>query len=378
MALTRLQQLSVRCFGWVRAGMSRVRSWIEARPRVAAWVYPSREKTADARYRDFNERYFAGFHQQERMLADQPRMDFYQAAIARHIRPGDRVIDLGTGTGILAALASRCGAAKVYAIDHSAILEHARTLAADNRIANVEFVATHSTAFHLEEPVDVILHEQMGDCLFDESMVANIADLRDRLLRPGGRILPSQFDLYCEPIKVRDTRLVPFLWEMKVHGYDYSSLERHRPQDPDYYNLVSSDRNLVEHFLGQPAPLLSVDLHTLNEADLPREVRFQRTVVNAGRLDGYVIFFRARVDDDLTLGTGPLDAGRAPHWGFRILRTERTDYEVGDVIEVTLTVGRWTELETWRWRQVRRDAADQRAADACERRPEPSGAVAAA
>ncbi|MCX6950641.1 MAG: 50S ribosomal protein L11 methyltransferase [Verrucomicrobia bacterium] len=318
----------------------------------------ARDRTPEERYRDFNGRYFSGFYEQERMLADKPRMEFYRAAIQRHIQPGDRVVDLGTGTGILAALASRRGAAQVYAIDHSSILETARTLATANRIDRVEFVATHSTEFHLAEPVDVILHEQMGDCLFDEAMVANVCDLRDRLLKPGGLILPSCFEFYCEPIKVRDSRHVPFIWELEVHGYDYSVLERQRPQDPDYYQVRSSDLALVEHCLGEPAPVLTLDLHTVNEADLPHEIRFTRTVIHPGRLDGYAVYFRALVDRDLALGSGPLDPGRAPHWGFRILRTDRDDFERGDIIDVRLTVGSWSEVDTWRWSHVKRARAD--------------------
>jgi type I protein arginine methyltransferase len=351
-----LQRLSAGACAAGRRLLARGRTWIQARPRLAAWCYPPAEPAADAAYRDYNGCLFADFHEHERMLADQPRMAFYHAAIARHIRPGDRVIDLGTGTGILAAMAARRGAAQVYAIDHSRILEQARALAAANQVAHVEFFATHSAEFTLDEPVDVILHEQMGDCLFDEGMVANVTDLRDRLLKPGGRILPSLFEFYCEPIKVNDARLVPFLWELNVHGYDYSCLERQRPQEPGYYHLVSSDRDLVDHFLGQPEPALSIDLQTLNEADLPHEIAFTRTVVNAGRLDGCAVYFRARVDRDLSLSTDPLDPHRAPHWGFRILRTDRDNFALGDQIDVRLKVGRWPELDSWRWSHVKRAA----------------------
>ncbi len=314
----------------------------------------ARPHATEESYRDFNGRYFSDFYEQERMLADRPRMEFYRAAIMRHIQPGDRVIDLGTGTGILAALASRRGAAHVYAVDHSSILQHARTLAAANAIERVEFVAAHSTEFSPAGPVDVILHEQMGDCLFDEAMVANVCDLRDRVLKPGGLILPSRFEFFCEPVKIRDSRHVPFIWELDVHGYDYSVLERNRPQDPGYYHIRSSDPTVVEHFLGEPAPVLTLDLHTVNEAELPHEVTFTRTVVNAGRLDGYAVYFRALVDDDLSLGSGPLDPGRAPHWGFRVLRTDRDDFAVGDIIEVRLMVGRWPEINSWRWSHVKR------------------------
>jgi protein arginine N-methyltransferase 1 len=309
----------------------------------------SRNRLPDEGHRDNNRRYFSGFHEQERMLADRPRMEFYHAAIARHIQPGDHVIDLGTGTGILAAFASRRGAAHVHALDHSTILKHARTLAAANHLERVTFFAGHSSQFTLPERVDVILHEQMGDCLFDEAMITNVCDLRDRLLKPGGRILPSCFEFFCEPVQLNATRHVPFIWDLNVKGYDFSALERHRPQETNYYHLTGNDGALVDHFLADASPALAFDLHTINETTLTRDLRFQRLVKHPGRIDGLAIYFRTTVDDDLQLSSAPHDPGRAPHWGFRILRTEPADYAVGDVIAVRLSVGRWDDLESWRW-----------------------------
>lgn len=358
MPIPTIRRLSAALFTRLRRASARTSEWVLARPALAAWFYRadagSDTPSADAAYRDFNLSYFARFGEQEKMLADRPRMDFYHAAIARRVRPGDRVIDLGTGTGILAAFAARRGAAQVYAIDHSEILEHARGIATHNGIEHVEFISIHSRDFTLPERVDVLLHEQMGDFLFDEAMVANVLDLRDRLLKPGGLIVPSRFEFFCEPVKVRDARRVPFIWELNVHGYDYSCLERDRPQDPAYYRGGASDLDLVEHALGEPAPALTFDLQTLREADLPRELRVMRTVVNAGRLDGFAVYFRTLVDDDLALGSGPLDPGRAPHWGFRLLRAEAAVFVVGDVIELTLSVEDWASPDTWRWTHTRR------------------------
>jgi protein arginine N-methyltransferase 1 len=319
-------------------------------PAVAALRrFLNRPPTAEQDHRDNNRHYFSGMHQQERMLADRPRMDFYHAAIERHIHPGDHVIDLGTGTGILAAFASRRGAARVHALDHSDILNHARTLAAANRIENVDFISCHSTEFTLPAPVDVILHEQMGDFLFDEAMIPNVSDLRNRLLKPGGRILPSCFEFYCEPVQLNAARHVPFMWNLKVKGYDFSSLEHARPQETGYYHLCGNDGALIDHFLTTPAPALTFDLHTVNEAELSHDLCFQRLVTNPGRIDGLAIYFRTTVDADLQLSSAPHDLGRAPHWGFRILRTEPADYAVGDLIEIQLTVNRWHDLDTWRW-----------------------------
>ncbi len=305
--------------------------------------------SAEDDHRDNNRRYFSGMHQQERMLADRPRMDFYHAAIERHIHPGDHVIDLGTGTGILAAFASRRGAARVHALDHSDILDHARTLATANQIERVDFVSCHSTTFTLPAPVDVLLHEQMGDFLFDEAMIPNICDLRDRLLKPGGRILPSCFEFYCEPVQLNTARHVPFMWNLKVKGFDFSSLEHARPQETGYYHLCGNDAALIDHFLSTPEPALAFDLHTVNEAEFSRDLRFERQVCHPGRIDGLAIFFRTTVDADLQLSSAPHDPGRAPHWGFRILRTEPADYALGDVIDVQLSTHRWHDLDTWRW-----------------------------
>jgi len=208
----------------------------------------------------------------------------------------------------------------------------------------------HSTKLYLDEPVDVILHEQIGDYLFDEAMVPNVCDLRDRLLKPGGLILPSQFELFCEPMTLHDDRRTPYIWELSdVYGFDFSSMERSRPQDSEYYRIVSCDLGLVKQFLGEPAPMLEVDLHTIIESNMPLSVTFTREVIKPGLLDGLVVFMKTKVDDDLVLSSCPLDPDRAPHWGFRILRLDQCQAEIGDQLEVTLTVEDWADPETWQW-----------------------------
>jgi len=150
MSLSSIQRFTIFVSQRVRRACALLGKKLIDSQRLKGWFYPpSKVETPAEKYRQFNEDYFADLHAQERMLADEHRMAFYHNAITRHIKPGDRVIDLGTGTGILAAFASRQGAAQVYAVDHSSIIEHAKELAAENGIENVDFEDVHSSKFTL-------------------------------------------------------------------------------------------------------------------------------------------------------------------------------------------------------------------------------------
>ena len=58
-----------------------------------------------------------------RMLHDDRRTGDYLAALAAAVRPGDVVLDIGTGSGVLAVAAARAGARRVYAVEASDIAE---------------------------------------------------------------------------------------------------------------------------------------------------------------------------------------------------------------------------------------------------------------
>ena len=153
---------------------------------------------------------FGDIYLHEQMLADSARLDAYRAAIQRYVTSQDCVVDIGTGTGILAFFAAAGNPRKLYALDHSkTMLNYASATAKANGIANVTFVASSSHRFRPAEPIDVIIQEQMGIALFDEGIVETILDLRDRCLKPGGRILPAKFEFYLEPVQLVEQERIP-------------------------------------------------------------------------------------------------------------------------------------------------------------------------
>ena len=59
-------------------------------------------------------------------LADKVKIDRYEAAIGKVVRPGHVVLDLGCGSGLLGLMALRAGAAKVLFVEEGAVIEMAR------------------------------------------------------------------------------------------------------------------------------------------------------------------------------------------------------------------------------------------------------------
>ena len=81
------------------------------------------------------------FNTHIRMLADNIRVEAYRRAIFKTVRKGDRVVDIGTGTGILAFFALQAGARRVYAIETGPIIEVAKKTARDNGFSDrIDFI----------------------------------------------------------------------------------------------------------------------------------------------------------------------------------------------------------------------------------------------
>jgi ribosomal protein L11 methyltransferase len=109
-------------------------------------------------------------------------------ALAEQVRPGDRVADIGTGSGILALAAALLGASRVIATDSDpAAIAVARDNAARNGVADrVEVMETDLVAAD-RGPFDVVV------CNILATEVIRLAPRLPELLAPGGRFIGSGF-----------------------------------------------------------------------------------------------------------------------------------------------------------------------------------------
>lgn len=153
------------------------------------------------------------------MVADDVRMDAYVAALRSAVRPGSTVLDIGTGTGVVALLACSLGARHVYGIEPSPLIELARAAAVDNGVADrLTLIQGVSTRVELPERVDVIVSDLRGVLPLYTQHLVSIADARARFLAPGGALIPARDTIVAALLESPGDHAYLDVWRSRSRG----------------------------------------------------------------------------------------------------------------------------------------------------------------
>jgi SAM-dependent methyltransferase len=132
------------------------------------------------------------------IVKDAARNAAYDAALRRSVTPGSRVLEIGTGTGLLAMMAARAGAAEVITCEaNPEVAEAAAGIVALNGYGDrVRLVAKHSDRLDAETDMgglaDILVSEIVSNNLLGEHVLpAHERAVRD-LLKPGARVIPAR------------------------------------------------------------------------------------------------------------------------------------------------------------------------------------------
>jgi len=220
-------------------------------------------------------------YHQKQMLEDTKRMRSYRDSIFLNKKffQDKVVLDVGTGSGILAIWCAQAGARKVYAVEATGMAANARVLANANNVGHIVEVI-HSTveALELPEKVDCIISEWMGYFLLRESMLDAVIVARDKFLKPGGSLWPSHARMYVAPASTAMTHNKVSArghalddWEQfkqstfSEYGVDLSALSEYyeREQTEYYMQTVQWAEVGPWQLLGKAAVILDIDLATV-------------------------------------------------------------------------------------------------------------------
>jgi predicted nicotinamide N-methyase len=242
------------------------------------------------------------------MLRDDARNAAFARAIGRAVVPGATVLDIGTGSGLLAMMAARAGAGRVVACEaHSAIAETAREIVAANHCGDVVRVIGKPAAAldpdrDLGGGADLIVAEVFSDDLLNEGALATLHDAVARLGRPGARIIPAAASIRVA-LAWRDLAPVAL---GDVGGFDLSLFERHVAPGR---KLAAGDRQL--RLRSAPETLFDFDF-AKGDAFRPERATLSLTCAG-GPANGLAQWLRLRLDDAEPYENAPAP-GASSHW----------------------------------------------------------------
>merc|ERR1712000_196392 len=195
--------------------------------------------------------------------------------------------DIGCGTGILSLFAAESGAAHVYAIDNSSIIEQAKQIAQDNGLADrITFIRGQVEQVTLPvDKVDVIISEWMGYFLFYEAMLDTVLFARDKWLNKGGVMLPDRCSISVCGIEDEDYKEDKINWWSNVWGFDMSCIRERAILEP----LVDSvdEKNIVtDHCM-----ILSVDLYNVTKEEINYKAAFRLKAERNDHIHALVAYF---------------------------------------------------------------------------------------
>jgi len=232
-------------------------------------------------------------------LSDQPRVAAFRQAISEVVRPGDVVLDLGSGTGILGLLACRAGAKRVYSIEEGGMIEIARAVCRSNGFADrVTFIKGFSTRVELPEKVDVAVCDQIGRFGFEAGVGRFFHDVRERFLKPGGKLIPRNIEMFLAPVECPETWNQVEFWNDSPAGFDF------RPARAWASNTGYPVKLLAGQLLGEPGRCCTQDLTQPAATALRGELRIPAW--RAGTMHGIGGWFSAQLSDAVTMSNSPL------------------------------------------------------------------------
>lgn len=270
------------------------------------------------------------------MLSDQARTRAFLEAIAKVVQPGDTVLDIGTGTGILALAAARAGAKKVYAIESSQIAESAAAMFEKNGVADrVTVIRGWSTQVSLPEKADVLVTELIGNDPYEEQLDAVVRDARRRLLTPNARVIPETLSALLIPVAIPEryrnryviTPRMVAEWEA-AYGFSFDPL----------VELPSVATFFVppQEAAGWPQFSSAVSLPVSAEQSF---LKSATTCTSSGTIDGVLVAFETTLASGIVLSTAPRAASATNHWRSPVWFVQPVEVNAGDTIELSYRLG---------------------------------------
>jgi protein arginine N-methyltransferase 7 len=247
------------------------------------------------------------------MMNDKIRNDAYFAALRAAITPDIRVLEIGTGSGLLAMMAAKLGARQVTTCEAvPEIAATAQAIVAENGFTPpINVLSKMSTKMKIDldmdERADLLVSEILSSEFLGEGVLSSIEDAKLRLLKPGANIIPAsgsiRFALFGGADIENNVRVD------EVYGFDLSKFNTIVP--PKQY-IGRNDLN-IELLTGDICAFFFDFVHTDRFPYSDRKI-FEVPVSKAGRCCGIIQWLRLEMDDKIVFENHPSNKNPASSW----------------------------------------------------------------
>jgi type II protein arginine methyltransferase len=266
------------------------------------------------------------------MMDDKRRNEAYEAAIRRAV-PGKKVLDIGTGAGLLALIAARAGASRVTTCEAvSVIAEHARGIVAKNGLADrITIIPQKSTAMTVPgvmgERAEVLVTETFASGLITEGVLPTIEHAHEYLLTSDATVIPKSASVMG--YLAGGPTLEGMLFVDKIAGFDLSAFNDFAPA-----MLPVALDNVPHRALSDDLEIMRFDLRDKNFPAGGARLALKAT--HHGVCVGVAQWIRLELDSFTTYENRPsAQAGFNGHWTHVVHRFPRlVAVAPGDVVPI--------------------------------------------
>lgn len=247
------------------------------------------------------------------MMNDEVRNSVYDAALRKVVTPESVVLDIGSGSGLLAMMAARAGAKHVYTCEvKKALADKAVEIIEINGYSDVITVINKKSTDmimgkDMAEPADILVSEILDECLLGEGVIPSVHHARASLVKEGGCFIPRSAVVYAALVESKSLHEA-YCVDL-ASGFDVSAFNEFSTAHYANLRLTSVPHRLV----CKPVETFHFDLQNPDPQSTGEGV-FQVTVDRDCICHAVVFWFSLDLDEEISISASPVNESGESHW----------------------------------------------------------------